>query len=239
MKNKALALADNGYYHSIPDNHKALLRIISFVKVGSRNSIVIFQKIHYNSDLMAINHSLPRPEVESSIPQNAHLLGIDIGRVIIASATDVRYSVFSSDNYLQATLVPNSIEAISGIVNLGQFRDIYLVSKSNPQIQDRTMEILKKYHFFEQTGIKVENTYFCTDVDEKAIIARELHLTHFIDDRQTILRTLPPQVKTRMLFLSDEDEYVPPQLFGRKSPVRPVYGWLNAFYALQESVNID
>lgn len=172
-------------------------------------------------------------------PATGQKLGIDIGRVILAGASDVRYSIFSSENYLQTELMPGAVEAISALITHDVFDELYLVSKSTPRIQARTLEILFHRNFFDQTGIHPENTLFCTQSIQKAEIAKSLGLTHFIDDRQPTLRLLPESVRTKLLFVGSDDEYVPRQLFGKQSPIKPVYGWLNAYYALLDSTSIE
>ena len=67
---------------------------------------------------------------------------------------------------------------------------VWLVSKAGPRIQARTRSWLTARDFFRRTGVAKENLRFCRERPQKAEHARELVLTHFIDDRLDVLRAL-------------------------------------------------
>lgn len=162
-------------------------------------------------------------------------LGIDIGRVIIANATDVDTSIFSSSNYLEAAFNEGAMEAIQTITEDSRWDQVHLVSKCGPVVQARTLEVFKHNNFFKHTGIQPANVHFCLTRLGKAPIATELGLTHFIDDRQDVLDILPDTVEHKLLFYGDL--YDVPQTHNRRERMaRPVAGWLNTLYALEETL---
>lgn len=163
-------------------------------------------------------------------------IGIDIGRVILADATDRKDSIFSRDNYLNAKFVPHAIEAVEGIVELLRPDSVFLVSKCMPVIQQRTKEILHKNLFFDKTGVVEENVFFCEHRSDKGPIAANLNLTHFIDDRAGILKSLPLSVQKKFLFIADMNEPIDYEYIRKKSDIYPVRGWLSAYLAVQQSI---
>lgn len=126
-------------------------------------------------------------------------LGIDIGKVIIASnPEDLSESMFGRD-FIQAPEVDGAMEAIRMLRNKRPW-EVYLVSKCGPEMQSKIRFWLEAHDFFAITGMNRDNIRFCLDRAEKSKWAGRLHLTHFIDDRIDILRSLPNTVTTRILF---------------------------------------
>lgn len=62
-----------------------------------------------------------------------------------------------------------------------------IISRVTPEQKIRNQEMLKEDGFHELTGLPRDQVYWCTERHEKAPIARELKLTHFIDDRPEVL----------------------------------------------------
>lgn len=128
-------------------------------------------------------------------------MGIDIGRVIIeGSSGPGDTSFFSGDTaaMLRTPAVPGAFAAIARLVPL--FGDAWLVSKCGPRIQQRSLEWLRHYRFFEQTGIAEGNVRFCLRRPEKALHCAELGITHFVDDKADVIAAITPVVPHRYLF---------------------------------------
>jgi hypothetical protein len=128
-------------------------------------------------------------------------LGIDIGRVIIASPPGEDTAFFHGDHaaVLRTPAVPGAFEAITRLVKVfdGQ---AWLVSKCGPRIQQRSLDWLHHHRFFELTGIPAGNTRFCLRRPDKAIHCADLAITHFIDDKPDVHAALAGLVPHRYLF---------------------------------------
>lgn len=120
--------------------------------------------------------------------ERPYAIGIDVGGVIIDRSNDNSDTSFFSDNYLNTTAVPGAIEAIGKIVQ-ARFKDrAYIVSKCGRKTEAKTKEWLKHHKVYEITGIKPENTFFCRKREEKAPFCKTVGITHFVDDRMSVLR---------------------------------------------------
>lgn len=137
----------------------------------------------------------------NNIKQNtqSEVLGVDIGGVVMDRINDNTDTSFFGDNYLNTTAVPGTIEALKRLVTERFGTEVHFVSKCGPNIERKTREWLKHHDVFGRTGIPQDNLRFCRRRREKAPIAEELGLTHFIDDRLEILGRLKT-VPTRILF---------------------------------------
>lgn len=127
-------------------------------------------------------------------------IGIDIGGVIIAEDTD-KPDLFFSSHFLKAKPVSNSFETIKELIDTFSSENIFIISKCGPEIQKKSLLWLEDNFFFQKTGFKRENINFCLHRNEKAIIAENLNLTHFIDDRYTVLKHFLPLSQIKQLFL--------------------------------------
>lgn len=126
-------------------------------------------------------------------------LGVDIGGVIIDRIHDDSDTSFFGDKYLETTAVPEAFDSLRLLGN--EFGDdIWVVSKCGPRIQARTVEWLLHQSFYDQTGIPEDHVLFTRTREGKAPIARDLGLTHFVDDRLDVLGHLQHDVKHLYLF---------------------------------------
>jgi hypothetical protein len=127
-------------------------------------------------------------------------LGIDIGRVIISGdGVDTNFLGTDDSGALRAPEMDGAFSAVTELVRSFQGR-VWLVSKAGPRIQKRTWQWLDAHDFFGRTGLSRLLVRFCRQREEKAIHARALDLTHFIDDREDVLRALSGIVDYRFLF---------------------------------------
>jgi len=126
-------------------------------------------------------------------------LGVDIGGVVIDRINDATDTSFFGRRYLETTAVPGAIEALARLV-AGRFGSrVHFVSKCGPNTERKTREWLAHHDVFGRTGIAAANLHFCRRRHEKAPIAEALRLSHFIDDRMTVLVHLET-VENRLLF---------------------------------------
>lgn len=139
------------------------------------------------------------------IDERPYTIGIDVGGVIIDRSNDNKDTSFFSDNYLNTTAVPGAFEAIGRIIK-ARFQDrAYIVSKCGRKTEAKTKEWLKHHKIYEITGIKEENAIFCRTRYEKAPICKEKGITHFIDDRMSVLRHMDT-VPYKYLFNPSQEE---------------------------------
>jgi hypothetical protein len=131
-------------------------------------------------------------------------IGVDIGRVIMA-ATDADGTADTS--FLRGS----AADAMRTPPNEGAFRvlrelafgangNVWLVSKAGPRIQGLTRQWLLHWRVFETTGLPEVNVRFCLERRDKAQHARELRLSHFIDDRVDVHEHLRGTVPNLYLF---------------------------------------
>jgi hypothetical protein len=118
-------------------------------------------------------------------------IGLDIGGVITNRDNDnTEYSLFG-DRYLEAPPMPGCLEAVHSLATSNRFGpEIYLVSKAGPKVQGIISSWLDHNQFFDITTINPKNLHFVLTRSEKAGVAKELKLTHFVDDRFEVLSYL-------------------------------------------------
>lgn len=151
-------------------------------------------------------------------------LGVDIGGVIIDRVNDNTDTSFFGDNYLATTATAGVFEALARLVG-ERFGDrVYLVSKCGQRVQDKSLDWLTHHGFYERTGISPDHVRFCRERLGKAPIAKELGLTHFIDDRMSVLRHMAA-VPYRILFMPTEKEHKDYQR--QPQGIAVVWSWKN------------
>lgn len=130
-------------------------------------------------------------------------LGIDIGRVIIGGGTgpgaDTQFLGQSEAAALQTPALAGAFETIARLVTACEGR-VWLVSKAGTRVRERTWRWLEHRRFFELTRLERENVRFCRARADKALHARDLALSHFVDDRLDVLSHLRGLVPTLVLF---------------------------------------
>lgn len=131
-------------------------------------------------------------------------IGIDIGGVIIDRIrNDESDTSLFGENYLNAFSVKDAFDAIKTL-NAGVFKDqVFVISKCGQNIERKSREWLAHNKFPEITGVPMEKVHFCRTRAEKAPIAKELGLTHFVDDKLEVLGYMRDVVRNRILFNPD------------------------------------
>lgn len=131
------------------------------------------------------------------------ILGIDVGRVLIAPSDsekpDTSFIGGSLEAALETPACEDMFDVVPSLVERFEGR-VWIVSKCGPRIQQRTLQWFGHHRFFERTGIPRGNVRFCLKRPDKAIHCRELGITHFIDDRADVLEPMAGIVPNRFLF---------------------------------------
>jgi len=86
--------------------------------------------------------------------------------------------------------VPCALEAIATLVAERFGEDVYLISKAGPRMESRTRVWLEQVQFSEATGILPENVIYVRRREDKAPECERLGVTHFVDDRVSVLQHL-------------------------------------------------
>src|SRR5579862_1684003 len=102
------------------------------------------------------------------------------------------------------TIAPDSFSVIKCLVNRGD--TVFVISKVNSAQKERAEKWLKDVNFFEETGIKPENVYFCFEKKDKAVFVKALDIKIMIDDRTEVMANLPVLV-VKFLISPDVFEY--------------------------------
>lgn len=132
-----------------------------------------------------------------------HRLGIDIGRVIInGDGPDTSFLGTSLERAMKAPAMPGAFESILRLTEAfhGQ---VWLVSKCGENVARKSTAWLEHNGFWKQTPVLPDRVRFCRKRPEKAVICRELGITHFIDDRTDVLEAMVGVVPHRFLFTND------------------------------------
>ncbi len=140
-----------------------------------------------------------------------HRIGIDIGRVIIGPVLNGRADTsFLGSRLEDAIHTPPAPGALAGVAKLVEGTDgqAWLVSKCGPAVQAKTRAWLDHHEFWARTGMPRSHLRFCLKRPQKALHARELHLTAMIDDRVDVLVHLDGIVRDRLLF-GEQDRAAP------------------------------
>ncbi len=147
-------------------------------------------------------------------------IGIDIGNVISTHDTD-------TPGVQRITLVemPHAAQVIARIAEDFKPENVFLVSKCGPKVQIRTRRWLQETRFCERAGIDPLHVIFCIHRKDKARIADELKLTHFIDDRLEVLSYMVNAVKRLIAFNPTENEKR--QFLHVLPHVREVIDWID------------
>ncbi|MFF5180955.1 hypothetical protein ACFY2Q_23245 [Micromonospora sp. NPDC000316] len=124
-------------------------------------------------------------------------LGVDIGGVLIEPSDEDADTSFFGANYLRTPMVDGAFDALAALGPA--FDEVHLVSKCGEATERRTRGWLAHHDFSARTGIPADRVHFCRTRRAKAPIARELGLTHFVDDRLEVLGYLD-SVPYRFLF---------------------------------------
>jgi hypothetical protein len=155
---------------------------------------------------------------------NGARLGVDFGRVINdasshPSGDDTVFLGGTEEEMLATPVMKGALESLARLGEVFEGR-VWIISKAGPTIQARTQRWLAHHRFFETTGIDATHVRFCLRRDEKAGHCSELGITHFVDDRYSVLKYLAGIVPHLFLFGPQND---PP-----RSPMIATVTWDDA-----------
>jgi len=142
-------------------------------------------------------------------------IALDIGGVIMNASNTSREDTDASSGVTDMCL-----NAVKKIVELFGSDNVFIISKARKKMADASLTMLYSRNFFEYTGLLEENVYFCKERIQKKPIAESLGITHFVDDRWSVLEHLDPDRTIRYLFPNPRDNSVP-----RGEVVCNVSGW--------------
>lgn len=155
--------------------------------------------------------------------RNLEALGADIGGVVAQSLSLPNSPTLHGDNYLLVKPVSGAFATLQTL-HMERFPGrVYLISKAEPAIRQRILHWLIHYGFCEVTGIPLDRVKFTDTLEGKADIARQLRLTHFIDDRLQALTAMPQCVQL-LHFASEAPNH--PGLDDTPSTILRVTSWL-------------
>ena len=123
-------------------------------------------------------------------------IGIDIGRVVIDDSADEDELFFSRD-YLSAPEVPGAFDAIS---KPGTWATCFLVSKTGTRKKQHSSSWLFAHRFPQRSGITDDRWHFTETRAGKGVLAEQLRLDGFVDDRAEVLAAMPAGVRCLVLF---------------------------------------
>lgn len=134
----------------------------------------------------------------------AAVLGVDFGGVINDSGShpsgdDTAFLTGGFDLAMQTPETKGSVEALARLAVLVEYQ-VWIVSKCGPRIQEVTRAWLRHHDFMARAAIPPSNVRFCRRRPEKAEIAADLGITHFVDDRADVIEHLAGVVPYRFLF---------------------------------------
>lgn len=136
----------------------------------------------------------------------AKRLGVDFGGVLQgghAPGDRKDEDTFFGDKYIDAPPTPGAIEAVRQLVQRFEGR-VWIVSKAGFGVQRKTLQWLgqprfgmettfdltKILNFWDAVGMEPWSITFVRERADKAKVAAELRLTHFIDDRIDVLEAM-------------------------------------------------
>ena len=121
-------------------------------------------------------------------------LGVDFGRVINdgsshPSGDDTSFLTGSEEEMLATPAMSGAFDALTRLTKVFEGR-VWIVSKAGPRIQANTERWLAHHGFFATTVIPQDHIRFVRRRADKAAICAEIGITHFVDDRSEVLKTL-------------------------------------------------
>lgn len=81
--------------------------------------------------------------------------------------------------------IPGAFECVRKISE--RYRVFIISAVKNQAVLEKTLKWLSDTRFYERTGVKKENLFFVSSIDEKANKAKELNIEIMIDDSYKVL----------------------------------------------------
>src|SRR5680860_237355 len=115
-------------------------------------------------------------------------IGTDL-RGVLAKPEPEKGIVCSTKDYAEAKVMEHALSVLKNLkTNYGaEIFIITCISITKPKLALAGGQWLERNRIFEELGITIKNLYICSARAEKAKIAKELNLTHFVGDRPSVL----------------------------------------------------
>jgi hypothetical protein len=163
------------------------------------------------------------------------VLGVDIGGVLIQRAADDDDTSFFGARPMDTPAVAGAFEALAQLA-AGPFAyRVHLISKAGPSVTERTLAWLAHQEFSAVTGIAPAQVHFVRHRADKAPVCKKLGVTHFVDDRLSVLNLLP-DVAHRYLFTGGVGSAGAPVHRDLPDGIERVTTWPDLVAALTRSV---
>lgn len=138
------------------------------------------------------------------------VLGVDIGQVIIEQRPKDQNLIFRGPNYLNSPEMPDAFRVLRRLRDERFGENILLVTRCWRVVQEKRIEWLDHHNFYERIGIPRVRPLYCWTPQYKAVVCRNLFISHFIDDDPRELIHLGGLIPNLILFRPDQryvDEY--------------------------------
>lgn len=137
-------------------------------------------------------------------------LGVDVGRVLVGASTDgsepdTSFLTAKDDDAIRIPPEPHAFDVVRDAMACTDGH-VHVVSKCGRRIQGLTRRWLEHQGFFTYTGVPTDQVHFVLKRPEKALIAGQLGLTHFIDDRLDVLEPMRGLVPSLLWFGGARDD---------------------------------
>lgn len=132
------------------------------------------------------------------------VFGTDIGGVLCMNVEDIEMSVGDASNWWlkRGWVVKGALDAVRSIVaHVGQSNS-FVIATVSTEMETQKKEWLEKIKFWEYTGIPKENVRWVPEEEDKGVVAKELGITHFVDDRPDCLMHIYSSARKRFMTLS-------------------------------------
>jgi hypothetical protein len=159
-------------------------------------------------------------------------LGVDFGRVINDAGShsfpdDTSFFSGSDEDMLATPETAGAFESLRHLVPLFEGQ-VWVISKAGHRVQAKTERWLAHHDFYASTGIGADHIRFVRERADKAVVCRELGITHFVDDRADVLEHLVGVVEHLYLF--------GPQALSTPSHMVAVPTWEVAEQSIRETI---
>jgi hypothetical protein len=124
-------------------------------------------------------------------------IGVDIGGVVIDHATS---EALLQGQFDAVREVPGAVNTLRWLHRVGGYeRGVHLVSRCGAEVEAATLACFDARDVWGRTGLPRDHVHFVRTTVDKAEVARALGVSHFVDDRLDVLRSMP-DVANRYLF---------------------------------------
>lgn len=138
-------------------------------------------------------------------------LGVDIGNVIINHRlTNKNDETLHEERYSTIPAAEDVYESLKKLNDENFHGNIFLISKCTPWAEEKILAWLKDNDFYNKTGVRPENVFFCRERHEKDKICKDNNIKYFIDDRLEVLSHMVNTVPHLFLYQPNQaeiDEY--------------------------------